>query len=69
MNKTVTIKIKGIIDSQWQVCFQGMQISHERDNSIIHGSVLDDAQLYGIIDKMRDLNLSIISLSTGTGDA
>jgi len=64
MQNTVTIEIKGHIDQKWKNWFNQFEISYDGGNTLLKGEVCDDSQLYGIINKLRDLNLSLLSLST-----
>ena len=61
----IEIRIKGSIDSQWSEWFGGLTISHfDPDGTILTGQVPDEAALYGIISRLRDLGLKLISLSS-----
>lgn len=61
----IEIRIKGYIKSQWSEWFGGMTISHSGpDETILTGRVLDEAALYGIIARLRDLGLKLTSLSS-----
>ena len=60
----VEIKVKGRIDSQWSEWFGDLAITHaEPDRSRLTGTVIDQAALYGILAKLRDLSLALISVS------
>ena len=59
----VEIRVKGLIDEKWSAWFDDMEISHIGSNlTVLHGSIPDQAALYGLIAKIRDLGLSIRSL-------
>ena len=59
----IEIRIKGQIDQQWSEWFGGLAVSHsDPDETILSGSVPDQAALYGIIARLRDLGLSLYSL-------
>lgn len=61
----VEIRIKGCINKQWSEWFGGLTIRHSSpDESVLTGLVLDEAALYGIIARLRDLGLKLISLSS-----
>jgi hypothetical protein len=57
------IRFKGHLDSRWADWFEGMSFNHESDGStIINGLVVDQAELHGMLRKVRDLGLSLISV-------
>lgn len=64
---TYQIKVAGYLDQKWSDWFNGMEISHalEGDNTPITtltGPVTDQPSLRGILSKIWDLNLVLISL-------
>ena len=60
----IEIKVKGRIDPQWSEWFGDLTITHvEPDWSRLMGTVIDQAALYGILTKLRDLSLALISVS------
>jgi len=59
----IEIHIKGNIKEQWSEWFGGLTISHpDPDETILSGQVRDEAALYGIISRLRDLGLKLTSL-------
>ena len=61
----IEIYIKGKINQQWSEWFDGLTISHSDSNAtILTGTVLDQAALYGIIAHLRDLGLQLISVNS-----
>jgi hypothetical protein len=57
------IKIKGEIDTCWQDWFDGMAIASTDDgNTILSSGNMDQAALHGVLKKIRDLGLPIISV-------
>jgi hypothetical protein len=59
----IEIRVKGQINQQWSEWFDGLVISHsDPDETILTGLVPDQAALYGIISRLRDLGLSMCSL-------
>ena len=64
----VEIIIKGQIDSHWSEWLGGLQIFHlEPDQSQLSGSIADQAALYGILTKLRDLDLKLVSVNLKEG--
>jgi hypothetical protein len=63
-----TIKINGHLDIKWADWFDGMQIIHENDGTTtLMGTVIDQAALQGILKKIRNLNLELISVNKING--
>ena len=57
------IRIQGQLDSQWSDWFEEMTITLEEDgNTLISGPVIDQAALHGLLKKIRDLGLTLISV-------
>jgi hypothetical protein len=58
------IRIKGHLDSQWSDWFGGLTITLEEDgNTLLSGPVADQAALYGLLKKVRNLGLPLVSVS------
>ena len=62
MNSIIKIKIKGHLDSSWKEWFDGLDVIKEGDHTILMGYARDEAFVYGVINKIRDLNLKLISV-------
>lgn len=54
------IKVKGYLAKQWTGWFDNMEIEYEEDSTVLTGCVIDQAALYGILNRMRDLNLTLL---------
>ena len=58
------IRLKGHLDSRWAAWFDGLTLTNESDGTtIIHGPVADQAALHGLLQKVRDLGLPLISVT------
>jgi hypothetical protein len=58
------IRLKGHLDARWAAWFDGLTLSHDSDGTtIIHGLVADQAALYGLLQKTRDVGLPLISVN------
>lgn len=58
------IRIKGHLDDRWTEWFDGMKITLEEDgNTLLSGSVVDQAALYGLLRKVRDLGMPLLTLN------
>ena len=58
-----SIIIKGQLDKQWTGWFENMEISYDGEHTILTGQVIDQAALHGILNRIRDLNLRLISVN------
>ncbi len=60
------IKIKGHLDPRWSEWFAGLQLTHlEEDLTLLSGSLADQAALHGLLEHIRDFNLTLVSMSSG----
>jgi hypothetical protein len=58
------IRIKGHLGREWKDWFEGMTISLEEDgDTLLTGPVVDQAALFGLLKKVRDLGLPLISIN------
>jgi hypothetical protein len=58
------IRIKGRLDGRWSEWFGGLSLTHASDGTTtIQGSVADQAALHGLLAKVRDLGLTLVSVS------
>ncbi len=64
MKSITKIMVKGHLDKNWKNCFDGMNVNYEGDNTILSGTIKDEAFMHGILNRIRDLNLKLISVNT-----
>ena len=57
------IRIKGQLGSKWADWFEGMTISEDNGDTLLTGPVTDQAALHGVLIKLRNLNLPIVSFN------
>ena len=61
----VEIRLKGQIDEQWSEWFEGLSVAHtEEGETVLTGNVVDQAALHGLLAKLRDLGVSLLSVSS-----
>ncbi|HEU5200838.1 MAG TPA: hypothetical protein VFU32_14465 [Ktedonobacterales bacterium] len=57
------IRVRGHLDAIWQAWFENLSITRESDGTtLLSGPIRDQAALYGLLFKMRDLGLTLLSL-------
>ena len=57
------IRLTGHLDAHWTAWFDGMTVSHETDGTtVISGQVADQAALHGLLQRVRDLGLPLVSV-------
>ena len=57
-----TIKMEGCLDKKWVDWFEGMEMNYEGEATVLRGPVADQAALHGLIARVRDLNLVLLSV-------
>jgi hypothetical protein len=63
------IRFRGQIDDHWSAWFEDLEIiwEAESDESLLRGAVIDQAALYGLLSKLRDLGLTLLSVDVSEG--
>jgi hypothetical protein len=57
------IRIKGHLGSEWTDWFGGLTVTPEDGgDTLLTGSVVDQAELYGLLRKVRDLGMPLVSV-------
>ncbi len=58
------LRLKEHLDQRWSVWLDGLAMRHEANGeTVLIGEVVDQAALHGLISKVRDLQLTLISVS------
>ena len=62
-NQFYEIRIKGHLDAQWMTWFDGLTITlEENGETLLSGHVADQAALHGLLKKVRDLGMPLVSV-------
>jgi hypothetical protein len=70
MSDFCEIVVKGHLDTDWSEWFEGLTIAHnDKGETILSGQIRDQAALYGIIAKVRDMGLSLILVKFMAGES
>ncbi len=63
MNQHYEIRLKGILPQHWSSWFDGMSITSGIDgNTLLTGSLVDQAALHGVLEKVRDLGIVLLEV-------
>lgn len=58
------IRIKGHLDHAWEDWFTGLVVTLEEDGAtLLTGPIVDQAALHGLLKKVRDLGMPLISIN------
>jgi hypothetical protein len=61
---TYEIRVRGQLDDHWSEWFDGLTLAHGADGTtVLHGPVADQAALYGLLERVRDLGLPLLSVN------
>ena len=56
------IRVEGVLDSGWAAWFGGLHIERDDTQTVISGSLSDQSALHGLLTKIGDLGLCLISV-------
>lgn len=58
------IRLAGHFDSRWSTWFDGLDMDREQDGTtVIRGHVADQAALHGLLQRIRDLGVELVSVN------
>ncbi|HLO16605.1 MAG TPA: hypothetical protein VK206_17360 [Anaerolineales bacterium] len=61
------IRIKGHLDRHWSESFADLKFTYlDGDMTLLSGLLPDQAAIHGLLERIRDLNLTLLSVSCGT---
>lgn len=59
------VRLEGHLSRQWMEWFEGLTITLEKDgNTLLTGTVIDQAALQGLLKKVRDLGIPLLSINS-----
>ena len=56
------IRVEGVLDSRWATWFGDLRVEREDTQTVISGPLADQPALHGLLTKIRDLGLCLISV-------
>jgi hypothetical protein len=64
MPTSYRIRVEGHLDPTWSRWFDGLNITHEPNGeTVLSGLILDQAELFGVLAKVHNLNLVLVSVT------
>lgn len=58
------IRLTGHLDAHWGAWFAGLAVTHDGDGTtVISGRIVDQAALHGVLQRVRDLGLPLVSVT------
>jgi len=62
--QNVEIRVKGQLDQHWSDWFDDLTVTHtDQNETVLTGPIVDQAALHGLLAKLRDLGLPIMSVN------
>ena len=63
-NQRYEIRVNGHLEPRWAAWFDGLNVTNEDDGTtVISGPVVDQAALHGLLQKLRNIGIPLISLT------
>ncbi len=56
------IRVEGVLDQRWTAWFEGLDITSDHSQTVISGPVTDQAALHGLLNRVCDLGLVLVSV-------
>jgi hypothetical protein len=68
MSETYELRVKGHLDDRWSDSLGGLAVQRRQDGTtVLVGPVVDQAALHGVISRIRDLGLPLLSVKRTGG--
>ena len=58
------IVLRGRLSKRFESAFKGMTLEHTPGRTVLTGEVRDQAQLYGVLDQVRDFGIDLLSVES-----
>jgi hypothetical protein len=59
---TYQLVVRGELDTRFELVFTGMELSQVEGTTVMTGKVRDDAELYGLVERIAELGLELVSI-------
>ena len=56
------VRVAGVLDQRWRAWFEGLEIDSDNGQTVISGPVADQAALRGLLNRVCDLGLVLMSV-------
>ena len=57
------IRVAGHLSANWAARFEGLSVRHDPEGETVLSGMLDQAAIHGVLVKIRDLGLNLISIN------
>jgi hypothetical protein len=68
-DSTYQLVVRGELDTRFELVFTGMELSRVEGTTVMTGKVRDDAELYGLVERLAELGLELVSIQQIVGPA
>jgi hypothetical protein len=58
------IVLRGRLSKRFESAFEGMTLEHAADRTVLIGEVRDQAQLYGVLDQVRNFGIELLAVES-----
>ena len=56
------VRVEGVLGGDWSAWFDGLELTADGDQTVLAGHLEDQAALHGVLYKIRDLGLQLVSV-------